>query len=356
MTKDTHSPPRHQDGRGAGPPLAGPAGTTLETPYDVAVVGGGAAGLGAALTLARARRRVLVVDAGSPRNARAAHVHNYLGREGTTPAALGADGRREVEGYGGTVVSAVVTRLRRTPDGFRVDLADGRSVRARRLLVATGLTDQLPDLPGVAELWGSGVVHCPYCHGWELRDTAIGVLGTGSQSAVQALLWRQWSADVVLFPHTGDVPGDQELERLGARGVRVVDGEVVGLDVDDGALTGVRLRTGEVVLRRALVVAPRFVANADLLLDLGLDPVEQVVHGAARGNRVPADPTGLTAVPGVWVAGNVGDVTAQVMASAVQGMAAAAAINVDLVLEDAGRAVRTSLGPAGAGLLRRRLA
>lgn len=314
--------------------------TTHDEQHDVVVVGGGAAGLGAALALARARRTVLVVDAGRPRNAPAAHVHQVLGREGTPPAELLAIGRREVTGYGGAVLSGRVSALTRADDGFRVDLADGRSVRARRVLVATGLTDQLPDVPGLAGLWGTSVLHCPYCHGWEVRDRPIGVLGSGSQSAVQALLWRQWSEDVVLFPHTAAAPTAEERALLTARGVRVVEGTVAGLEVVAGALAGVRLASGDVVAREALVVAPRFTAAAGLLAGLGVEPVEQVVHGAVRGTRVPADPAGRTEVPGVWVAGNVADVTAQVMAAAAHGVAAAAAINVDLVLQDARVAAR----------------
>lgn len=307
--------------------------------HDVVVVGGGVAGLSAALALSRARRTVLVVDAGTPRNAPAAHVHNVLGREGTPPAELLSIGRREVTGYGGAVMGGRVAALTRTARGFHVELADGRSVTARRLLVATGLADELPDVPGVAELWGRSVVFCPYCHGWEVRDRPVGVLGSGAQSAaVQALLWRQWSDDVVLFPHTGPAPTPEERALLTARGVRVVEGTVAALDVVAGALAGVRLASGDVVAREALVVSPRFTAQAGLLAGLGVEPVEQVVHGAVRGTRVPADPTGLTEVPGVWVAGNVGDVTAQVMAAAAQGVAAASAINVDLVLEDAGAA------------------
>ncbi len=153
--------------------------------YDVLVVGGGAAGLSGALALARARRSVLVIDAGAGRNAPAGHVHNYLGREGTPPAELLAAGRAEVTGYGGEVVTGSVTSAEPLPGldgqdaGFRVELADGSSVAARRLLVTTGLVDELPGVAGVTERWGRDVLHCPYCHGWEVRDQALGVLATG---------------------------------------------------------------------------------------------------------------------------------------------------------------------------------
>src|SRR4051794_17652434 len=223
--------------------------------YDVVVVGGGAAGLSGALTLARAGRSVLVVDDGTPRNAPAGHVHNYLGREGTPPAELYAIGRGEVTGYGGEVLDGRVTGARRDGDGFVVT-TDGGEVRARRLLVTTGLVDELPDLPGVAEQWGHGVLHCPFCHGAEVRDRPIGILGTNPFAVHQALLWRQWSADVVLFRHTSPEPTDDERERLAARGIQVVDGAVAGLVTDGDPLTGVRLADGTVVAREAGVVSP----------------------------------------------------------------------------------------------------
>ena len=311
----------------------------MDERYDVVVVGGGAAGLSGALALARARRRVLVIDAGEPRNAPAGHVHNYLGREGTPPAELLAAGRAEVGGYGGQFLDGRVTGAERTDDaGFRVGLDDGRTVRARRLLVTTGLVDQLPDVPGLRDLWGSDVLHCPYCHGWEVRDRAIGVLG-GPFGVYQALLWRQWSEDVTLFRHTGPAVTGEELVQLAARGIALVEGEIAGVETSGGRLSGVRLASGEVIGREALTVAPRFVANSGVLASLGLEPVEQEMHGHVVGRYIPADAVGATAVPGVWVAGNVANLQAQVIASAAAGLNAAAAINADLIAEDTRDAV-----------------
>jgi len=311
----------------------------VDEAYDVVVVGGGAAGLSGALALARARRSVLVIDAGEPRNAPAGHVHNYLAREGVPPAELAAAGRAEVTCYGGQIVAGLVEAAVRHGDGFQVRLHGGRRVRARRLLVTTGLVDDLPDVPGVAERWGRDVLACPYCHGWEVRGLRIGVLATGPLGLDQAGLWRQWSTQVMLLTHHTPAPGADEAERLAARGIAVVAGPVAALEVADDTLTGVRLASAEVVALDAVVVSPRLAARADVLQSLGLKPVDAVLNGHVIGSQIPADPTGATAVPGVWVAGNVADVRAHVIAAAAAGMNAAAAINTDLIAEETRDAV-----------------
>jgi thioredoxin reductase len=313
--------------------------SAAEQQYDVVVIGGGAAGLSGAVALARSRRSVLVVDGGEPRNAPADGVHNYLGREGTPPGELLALGRAEVESYGGTVVPRSAVAVGRTDDGFAVALSDGATVTARRLLVATGLVDELPEVLGIAERWGRDVLHCPYCHGWEVRDQPIGILATGPTAVHQALLFRQLSDDVVFFGHTGPELPDDELEQLTARGIRIVEGEVAAVGVTDDRLTGVRLASGEVVPRSVLVVAPRFTARAGILADLGLEAAPVEMHGHVVGSAVAADPTGATAVPGVWVAGNVSDLSAQVVVSAAAGLRAGAMINADLVAEETRLAV-----------------
>jgi len=311
----------------------------VESSYDVVVVGGGAAGLSGALALARARRSVLVVDSGAPRNAPAGGVHNYLGREGTPPGELVAAGRAEVASYGGEVVTGSVTVARAEGGGFRVELDDGTTVGARRLLVTTGLVDELPDVPGLAQRWGRDVLHCPYCHGWEVREQPIGVLSTGPMAAHQALLFRQWSSDVTLFLHSGPELTDEQSEQLAARDIAVVDGEVTGLQVTDDRLTGLQLAGGEVIGCRAVVVAPRVAARAEVLTGLGLGTTDLEIDGYVFGSHVAADAKGATSIPGVWVAGNVTDPLAQVISSAAAGLNAAAAINGDLVAEDTADAV-----------------
>ncbi len=308
----------------------------MDNGFDVVVVGGGAAGLNAALVLARARRRVAVVDAGDPRNAPAAHMQGFLSRDGMPPAQLLEVGRAEVAGYGGVLVE---DRVERIDEGFAVHLAGGGTLRARRVLVTTGLRDELPDIPGLRERWARDVLHCPYCHGYEVRDRPLGVLGDSALHL--GLLLPQWSADVVFFPHTNELTAD-EREQLVARGVHIADGEVTGLVVDDDALHGVELAGGQVVPRAALFVAPRFVARDELLAGLGC--------ATGDDGRVVTDPTGRTSVPGVWAAGNVVDPRAQVVTAAGMGSVAAIALNADLVHEDVQRAVAANRLVAAPGL------
>lgn len=308
----------------------------LNSNYDVVIVGGGAAGLNGALMLARARRSVAVVDAGAPRNAPADGVHGLLGREGMAPAELLARGRTEVRGYGGHIVSGEITGAIREDGEFLLELADGRTVRARRLLVTTGLVDEIPDVAGLRERWGRDVVHCPYCHGWEVRDRRIGVIANGPMSVHGALLFRQWTDDVVLFTHTMDAPGAEAAEKLAARGIAVVTGEVAALEIAGDHITGVRLTDGTVVAREVIAVGPRMVARSEILRKLGLEPVE---HPSGAGEYIPTDAMGRTDVAGVWAAGNVTDLSAQVGAAAAAGAFAAAQINADLVEEETRRAV-----------------
>lgn len=315
-------------------PTAGelPGGT-----IDVVVIGGGAAGLNGALMLARSRRSVVVVDSGTPRNAPAEGVHGLLGLDGTPPAELLERGRAEVRHYGGTVLSGEVVKAAATDpsaDGdprFTVTLADGATLHARRILVATGLRDVLPDVPGLAEHWGHSLVHCPYCHGWEVRDEPIGIIATGPASVHQALLFRQLTDDLVYFAR-GTTLDDDARARFAARGIRVVETPVSQVvAADDGGIAGVRLDDGQLVARRVLAVGTTMLPRLDGLEDLGL-PLADLPHG--MGRHVVTGMAGTTEVPGVWVAGNTADPSAQVGASAAAGAMAGAHMNADLVTAD----------------------
>ncbi|KUN16964.1 thioredoxin reductase [Streptomyces antibioticus] len=296
--------------------------------YEVIVIGGGAAGLSAALVLGRARRRTLVVGAGEPRNAPSAHMQGYLTRDGMSPAEFLAAGREEIARYG---VELVRDRVVEVAEGFAVTLESGRTLTARRLVIATGLKDELPAVPGVAERFGKDVLHCPYCHGWEVRDQAFGVLATTPLSVHQALMVSQWSKDVTFFLHTvaEEELSDDDLRRLAAAGVKVVPGEVASLRVEDDRLTGVRLADGSVHAREALFVAPRAVPQNGLLEKLGAKFTE-----TPFGSYPVVDPTGLTSVPGVWAVGNAMGFSEQVVNAAAGGYRAGATINGELLFAD----------------------
>jgi thioredoxin reductase len=333
------------------PPYASDALT--EGTVDAVVIGGGAAGLNGALILARSRRSVVVIDSGSPRNAPAEAVHSFIVLDGTPPLEILRQGREQVRQYGGRVVfGEVVSAEPAAPsaDGdlrFTVTLADGRGITARRILVATGLTDVLPQVPGLAEHWGRSVVHCPYCHGWEVRDQPIGILATGPSSVGHAFLFRQLTEDLTYFTHGTDLDEDSRA-RLAARGIRVVDTPVTEVvDDEDGALAGVRLADGQVVARRVLALGPQMHARTQGLEGLSL-PVQDLPNN--MGSGFASGMAGTTEVPGVWVAGNATDPAAQVGASAAAGALAGAHINSMLATADTDAALHriAEVSPQGA--------
>ena len=309
------------------------------TSWDVVVVGGGAAGLSAALVLGRSRRRVLVLDDGHPRNAASGHVQGYLTRDGATPSDLLEAGRDEVRRYGVQIRTGRAESLlpESAPGWIDVRLRDGTTERARRVVVATGLRDELPDVPGLAERWGRDVLHCPYCHGWEVRDEPLVVIATTATDATKAVTMTQWSRTITLLldgVDRGDL-APQDRARLDALGVAVLTGTVCALDVDEGdALAGVTLSDGRSLPCSAVVVQPRVVAQDALLVEVGAE-----VATGPFGEFVVTDVTGATGVPGIWATGNVTEPAAQVVMAAAAGYRAALAIDHDLILEDADRAV-----------------
>ncbi|MDJ0108500.1 FAD-dependent oxidoreductase, partial [Rhodococcus erythropolis] len=195
--------------------------------FDVAVIGAGAAGLNAALILGQARRSVIVFDNGSPRNAAADHMNGFLSRDGMNPAELLTIGRGEVRKFGGEFHDGTVVSVTRDGEKFSVELADGSKIQVRKVLVATGLTDRLPDeLEVFGERWGRDVLHCPYCHGYSVRDQPLGVIAKSAEFAMhQALMVRQWSDDVVLFLHRITELSSEDREKLAARDISIVEGE-----------------------------------------------------------------------------------------------------------------------------------
>jgi thioredoxin reductase len=259
-------------------------------------------------------------------------MQGFLSRDGLPPTELLRLGRDEVRGYGGEIVDGLVTDLRPDGrDGFLALLEDGTRVSARRVLVTTGLRDELPDVEGLRERWARDVLHCPYCHGYEVRDQPLGVLGGTPDAVRYAQIVRQWSPDVVFFAPAETLTPDERTQ-LVARAIGIVEGPVRRVLVEDDRLCGVEMDDGRVVPRAALFVPPRFVPNNDLLLGLGCTTDDQ--------GWPLTDGTGRTTVPGVWTAGNLANARAQVITAAGEGSAAAIALNADLVDADVRDAVR----------------
>jgi thioredoxin reductase len=285
--------------------------------YDCAVVGGGPAGLSAALVLGRARRRTLVIDAGRPINRTVEHSHGFFTRDGAAPAELAAIGLEQLAPYGVDVLDGTVTAARRGGGGFVLEVDGGSVVSARHVIVATGMRLDLPELPGLADAWGKGAATCPYCHGWEVRDRPLGVLAISAERAQHlAVLLRQWSDDVTVYAH--GTPIDEaslterglKVEQRAVAAVEQVKGEVEALTLADGS----RSACGGLFL----ALEPRL--DAVLLRQLGvdLDPTT---------GWPTADPAGRTSVDGVWVVGNAASPMYTIVESAASGARAAMMLN-----------------------------
>lgn len=305
---------------------------------DVAVIGGSAAGLAGALQLVRQRRSVIVVDDGSPRNAPADHMHGYLGREGAAPEELRSVGREEVRSYGGEVLTGRVLSVRADDGGFRLGLSGGHTLLARRVLVATGLRDELPAIDGLRERWGREVIHCPFCHGWEVRDRRVVQIVTASIGLHPTPLMRHLCADLTVVLHDGPGVEAETVQALRASGVPVLEGRVERVVDDEGALR-VELADGTALPADAILTGTRVFPRLDALGPLGL---EVAPHPAGIGEVLVADATGRTSVDGVFAAGNVSDGGAQVLQAAANGSMIGAQIAFSLAGEDLAAGVRPS--------------
>ncbi|HEX8384731.1 MAG TPA: NAD(P)/FAD-dependent oxidoreductase [Rubricoccaceae bacterium] len=297
--------------------------TADPTTTDVLVVGAGPAGLTAALVLARAGRSVVVLDGGAGRNAPSAHAHNVFTRDGTAPSELRRVGREQAEGYGARFLDVEATGAEADATGVRVRLADGTELSARRLLLATGVVDELPDIPGLEEAWGQTVVHCPYCHGFELRGRPTVVLGRGGAGAEFAGLITGWTDHVTLLTDGPADLAEDHRAALAELGVDVHEGRVGRLDVDGRDLRAVLFAGGERMSATALYVRPPQHVRGPLVAALGLALTED---GLVRTTE-----PGQTSVPVVWACGDMVSPRQAVAMAAGSGMGVAAMLNHDLV-------------------------
>jgi thioredoxin reductase len=311
----------------------------MDPSWECIVIGAGPAGLNAALVLGRARRRVLVLDNGAPRNYATHEMHGVLGHDGLDPADLRGRGRAELAQYGVDVVAADVQDAEVLDGAVRVAWADSAEV-TRTVILATGMLDEVPDIPGFAEVWGTSAHTCPYCDGFEHRDERLAVLAAGARGGHLALLLRQWSDDVVLLSNGPHGLVADELARVQARSVRIVETPVVGLDSENGRLRRVRLEDGQTLDRDALFFYIGWQLRTDLARALGCELRDD--------GSIAVDSDQATTVNRVYAAGNSADPRALVPTAAGSGATAAVAINARLSVEDADRAVAASRAPAPA--------
>lgn len=296
--------------------------------HDVIIVGAGPAGLSAALMLGRCRRSVLVLDSGQPRNRASLAIHGYLTRDGISPAEFLRLARIELAAYETVQVrDAEATIAACQADGrFRVSLTTGEHFVARKLLLATGVVDNLPEIPGFRELYGRSVFHCPYCDGWELRDAPLAIYGRGARGAGVAFELTAWSRDLVLCTD-GDSEIDPEtLQKLERNGIAVRQERIAALEGRDGILSEIRFRRGSPLARRALFFTTGQYQRSDLLTRLGCEFTEK---GTVRTGKYET-----THLPGLFVCGDASRAVQWVVVAASEGAEAAFAINSDLISED----------------------
>ncbi|HTU14492.1 MAG TPA: NAD(P)/FAD-dependent oxidoreductase [Solirubrobacterales bacterium] len=302
--------------------------------WDCVIIGGGAAGLSAALVLGRARRDTLVIDAGEQSNLPAHGIGGLLGHDGRSPAELYEIGRREIEKYPalsfrrGRVVAAGGS-----VGEFELELEDGTVERSKRILLTTGMEYRIDDLPGMAELWGGSVFHCPFCHGWEVEGRPLAVRGNGERGVHGALLLSGWSEDVILLTDGPAELDDEQREKLWKAGVAVDERSIAALESERGCLTAISFGDGSRLERSGLLVAPALHQRNDLAEQLGVEPAEP---NPLTADALKTDGFHRTSVPGVSAAGDAAGQMQQVAVAIATGSVAAAVMVQSLLSDEFG--------------------
>jgi thioredoxin reductase len=302
--------------------------------FDAIVIGGGVAGLSAALLLGRACKRVLVCDTGKPRNQVAHASHSFFSRDGIAPAELLQIGREQLQPYDVKILEGEVVdaeNLGNYPSGtlrdrFRVTLSNGDQLMGRKLLLATGMKDMLPSIEGFAELWGDSVFHCPYCHGWEVRDQPLAIYGKGEVGFDQVFMLTGWSHDLVLCSDGAAELSDEQRQKLTDWGVQIREEKIARLDRQDGKLTGIVFANDEVLSRRGLLFRPRSQQHSHLAEKLGCK--------IGSNNIVEVNDFKQTSVAGVYAVGDASSPLSQISWAAASGAIAASFVNRALIEEN----------------------
>lgn len=301
--------------------------------YDVVIAGGGPSGLSAALVLGRACRRVLVCDEGEPRNAGAPAVHGFFTRDGTPPKELLSIGRNELSPYSVEFRSTAVTDAAPRDRGYVVSLADGGTVTTRKLVLATGMLDQLPAVPGLVERWGDGVVHCPFCHGWEKRGVPWAYIDNGHQAAEWAATLLGWTNNLTLCTNGPAEISPSDREWLMQRRVAIREETIINLEGEGHSLSGIVFDSGPPLLVDVLFVRTAPIQRSPLPRKLGCT---LVTEAGPQFDTVDADPSGATGVPGLFVVGDASRGAPQLATAVSDGILVGIAANTEILKEDAG--------------------
>lgn len=295
--------------------------------FDVIIVGAGPAGLSAALVLGRSRRRVLIIDAGKPRNAVSHTAHSFFSRDGIAPSELLQIGREQLHLYDGVKFQmGEVIDARNLGNQFQVTLNNDAQFTSRKLLLATGVKDILPAIEGFAELWGNSIFHCPYCHGWEVRDQPLAIYGKGEAAFEMALMLTGWSRDLILCSDGSAELSDAQRQRLVSWGIELREEKIARLEHKNGLLTEIVLANGEAIPRRGIFLRPQLQQHSDLAAKLGCELTENKLVEVAEDQQ--------TSVAGVYAVGDTSTLFSQITVAVTSGATAAAFINRTLIEEN----------------------
>jgi len=297
---------------------------STETDFEVIIIGGSYAGLSAATSLGRALRRVLVIDSGKPCNRQTPHSHNFLTRDGETPAAITQIALEQLRMYNTVkLIADTVTDAVAKEDGFRIQTLSGKKYIAKKVLFATGIKDILPDIPGFAECWGISVIHCPYCHGYEVRQQPTGILGNGDTGYEYAKLINNWTKDLTLFTNGASTLSVEQMKTLQSRNINIEESKVREIVHENGYVKGISLENDKMYLINALYNRPAFIQHCALPGKLGCNLTDM--------GYINVDGFGRTNIPGVYAAGDSTTPMRAVSMSVALGTAAGAFINKDLI-------------------------
>lgn len=296
-------------------------------PYEVAIIGGSYAGLSAAMALGRALRNVVVIDGGKPCNRQTPHSHNFLTQDGETPAAILDKARQQVIAYDSvSLLQDHVTVLHRTTAGFLLQTEQGQYLHARKVLLAGGISDELPPVKGLAECWGISAIHCPYCHGYEFRQRSTGILANGDTAMELVKLISNWTSQLRLFTNGPSTLSSDQLARLQERHITVYESPVKELHHAEGYLSGLTLADGDTHILQAIYLRPAFSHHAPFAQTLGCELSET--------GHLKVDPFQKTTVAGIYAAGDCTSPMRSVARAVAEGSMAGAAMNKELIEED----------------------